>query len=78
MELFIVILIIEVLINGVISCCVLQDEGAILPKTPKDLYKRYDNLNWFGACFIYFLYCIGVPIIALVRFIMYLCTVGRN
>lgn len=51
-----------------------DDYPFLLPTT---IYKN-NSVNWFGAIFLYILYCLTTPIWAVITLFIYLCTVGRD
>ena len=44
---------------------------------PSDIYKN-TNVNWFGAIFIYLLTFIAFAPWCILKFIVWICTVGRE
>ena len=74
MEIF---LIVELVVHIIFFCCNIPTEIKYLLWTPRKIYKSA-KVNWFGAIFIYLIYFCVVPLYAIIAFMIWACTVGRE
>lgn len=77
MALLMTILLFFISANVLIPVVLEAEQEGCLPHHPGDL-KRLYKINWFGAILLYVLYFIFLFPAALVKLIIYLCTVGVN